>query len=373
MTADLSLDRIVSLTRALMEIPGTKSRPHDRAACLGMVRRFLGDLPGVSVREHECNGFGSLVLLPESDPRPDVLLVGHLDVIEHPRLDIYHSAIREGRIYGPGSGDMKGQCAILAEVFRAMHLAHPGIPLGMAFTTDEECGGEDGVRFLFDNVGLRCGIAMVPDGGSIHDITVEEKGILHLTLSAIGRESHAARPWLVANPLLNLVDAIAALARAFEALRQPDSADHWYPTCTPTIFNTANRTFNCIPGQASAGLDIRFTPPHTEETMLALVRETVGDRATVEVHMSAGTSHLAPDVDYLRVTEELTGQPARLVRASGGSDARFIARHGIPVILSRPLVGNLHGEDEWIDVGSMELFARICEQFILRRTGRHAS
>jgi succinyl-diaminopimelate desuccinylase len=104
--------------------------------------------------------------------------------------------------------------------------------------------------------------------------------------------------------------------------------------------------------------------------MLSLVRETVGERAKVEVHMSAETSHLAPDVDYLRVTGELTGEPARLVRASGGSDARFISRHGIPVILSRPLVGNLHGEDEWIDISSMELFARICGEFILQRTGR---
>jgi succinyl-diaminopimelate desuccinylase len=203
-------------------------------------------------------------------------------------------------------------------------------------------------------------------------VTVEEKGILHLTLSAVGRESHAARPWLTTNPLQTLVEVIAALGERFAAFRLPDAADHWHPTCTPTIFNTENRTFNCIPGQASASLDIRFTPPHTLESMLALVREVVGDRATLEIHMSAETSHLAPDVDYLRVTEEITGQPARLVRASGGSDARFIARHGIPVILSRPQVGNVHGEDEWIDIESMGLFARICREFILHRTGSRA-
>jgi succinyl-diaminopimelate desuccinylase len=370
MPLEPELESIVSLTRALMEVPGTKSRPADRSRCLAIMRAHLAPVRDITAEEHECHGFGSLVFLPQGITKPDVLLVGHLDVIEHPRLDVYQSVVQEGRIYGPGSGDMKGQCAILAEMFRTLHNSRPGISLGLAFTTDEECGGEDGVRFLFESAGLRCGIAMVPDGGSIHDVTVEEKGILHVTLTAMGRESHAARPWLVSNPLLDLVEAIGALAQSFASFRLPDSADHWYPTCTPTILNTENRTFNCIPGQASASLDIRFTPPHTVESVLALVKDVVGERVTVEVHMSAETSHLAPDVDYLRVTEELTGEPARLVRASGGSDARFISQHGIPVILSRPLVGNLHGEDEWIDIASMGLFARICGEFILRRTGR---
>ena len=85
--------------------------------------------------------------------------------------------------------------------------------------------------------------------------------------------------------------------------------------------------------------------------------------------MGAESTHLAPDPLYLQVTEDLTGEAVRLVRASGGSDARFIAQFGIPVVLSRPLVGNLHGLDEWIDIESMGLYYRICEEFILRKLG----
>ena len=57
----------------------------------------------------------------------------------------------------------------------------------------------------------------------------------------------------------------------------------------------------------------------------------------------------------------------RLVRESGGSDARFICRHGIPVIVARPLVGNLHAEDEWIDVASMVTFYHICHRYLEQR------
>jgi succinyl-diaminopimelate desuccinylase len=249
----------------------------------------------------------------------------------------------------------------------------PGLSVGLAITSDEERGGQHGARFLFDELGLRCRIALVPDGGSINDVTVGEKGILHVRLSASGRQSHAARPWLVPNALVRVSRAIVAIHSHFDALDRPgtDAEDHWYPTCSPTICRTANETVNCIPAETYAYLDIRFPPPHTAVDMLDTVRSVAGPDVDVEVVMSAEPTHLAPDREYVRITEQISGRPTRLVRASAGSDARFIARHRIPVILSRPLVGNLHGVDEWIDIESMELFYRIYERFILQRLGHH--
>ena len=54
-------------------------------------------------------------------------------------------------------------------------------------------------------------------------------------------------------------------------------------------------------------------------------------------------------------------------RATTLGDALFIAQYGIPVVLSNPLVGNLHREDEWMDLESMELYYRICERFIIEK------
>jgi succinyl-diaminopimelate desuccinylase len=71
----------------------------------------------------------------------------------------------------------------------------------------------------------------------------------------------------------------------------------------------------------------------------------------------------------LQVTEEITGQPARLIREHGGSDARYIAQHGIPVIMTRPYVGRLHAFDEWIDIASMETLYRIYESYVVRKLG----
>lgn len=363
------MDRVVMLTRDLVQIPSTESCPAERARAFQTCRNHLETVSGVEIHESECGGFGSMVAVPVGIKEPEVMLVGHLDVIDHPDVSVFRTEIMDGRIIGPGAGDMKGQCAILLDLFTGLQRTHPGLSVGLALTSDEERGGEHGVRHLFEDLGWRCGIAIVPDGGSMNDITVAEKGILHLRFQVKGKESHAARPWLVPNALMVMHGALGRLYDHFAKLAIPDSEDHWYPTFVPTILRTQNEMVNCIPGEVEAFADLRFPPPETVCGVMETVRELAGPDVEVEVLVGAESSQLDPDPLYLQVTEELTGQAVNQVRASGGSDARFIAAHGIPVILSRPLVGNLHGIDEWIDIESMGLYRRICETYVLRKLG----
>jgi succinyl-diaminopimelate desuccinylase len=76
---------------------------------------------------------------------------------------------------------------------------------------------------------------------------------------------------------------------------------------------------------------------------------------------------VSPDPLFLAATEEVTGKPVTLIREHGGSDARFVCGYGIPVIMSRPYVGNLHAENEWIDIASMETLYRIYERFLEKK------
>jgi succinyl-diaminopimelate desuccinylase len=290
-------------------------------------------------------------------------MIGHLDVIEHPNLDLYRSEIRDGRLYGPGAGDMKGALAIMLKLFVDLHHEHPGIPLGMVVTSDEERGGEHGVGHLIREAGLSAAHAIVPDGGSLHDVTVEEKGIAHLRIHATGEAAHAARPWLVENAAAKLADGLSRLPQAFPI---PDPGDHWKPTCTLTTLHTPNRTLNCIPDIAEATLDLRFPPPHTLDEILARLRLILGPDISIETLVAAEPSQLNPDPLWFEVTEQVTGAPVRKVRASGGSDARFLCQAGIQTIVARPLVGNMHATDEWIDIASMVTFYQIARSYIAR-------
>lgn len=366
-------ERLVKLTKDLVSIESTDSKPEMRRQCFQFIRNHVEDEKAISLTMHQKSGYESLVVLPEGIGAPDILFCAHLDVVEHPQSDHYQAVVKEGKIIGPGAGDMKGQIAIILELFRWLHRAKPGISVGLAITSDEERGGENGVRFLIEEAGLRCGAAIIPDGGSLTEVTCEEKGILHLRLHAQGHSAHAARPWLGRNPLESLTGAYARIRRFFEAL-VPDDFDaadqekHWFPTCALTKIDTPNDSPNRIPESATAILDVRFPPPHRVASMKEEIQRLAGDSIEVEVIVSSEATHLKTDPRFVEICGEVTGTKGRIVRACGGSDARFFCAVNIPVLLSRPFVGELHGRDEWIDIDSMLDYFEICRRYVLEKT-----
>lgn len=370
MTNELSA-RLTALTRDLILIASTDSRPEEREHCFEFIQNHLDTVEGIQYHRFESNGYESWLAAPTSTTEPEILLCGHIDVIDHPQPNCFHSRIRDGRIYGPGAGDMKGSDAILIELFRTLHGFHPGISLGLLLTSDEERGGTDGVQFLCQQQGLRCGVAIIPDGGSLNDVTVEEKGVLQARLRQSGHEAHAARPWLGRNALELLIQRTTRLTDHFAQFWPlgdiVEQENHWFPTCVVANMQTPNTTWNRIPADAEAVIDIRFPPPATVESMQRELRRLVGSDCEIETLMSAEPTKLNPDPLFCTVTAEMTGQPVRLVKASGASDSRFFRQHGIPVNLSRPLVGNLHAIDEWIEISSMTTYFEICKSYIERK------
>jgi len=371
-------EQLIRLTRDLIVIESTDSRPDERARCFQLVRNHLDEGLGVILKSYEYSGYESLVVLPDGVDHPEILLCAHLDVVEHPQPESYRSEIRDGRIIGAGAGDMKGQVAILLELFRKWHRESPGLSLGLAITSDEEQGGEAGVCCLIKEAGLRCGAAIIPDGGALNRINVEEKGILHVKLIARGHSSHAARPWLAENPLERLLGKLPNVLQWFKEQQGGkdvvlESDSHWYPTCSVTMMETPNDSVNSIPETAEVTMDVRFPPPWTVDTIIEVLDDRLGEGVEVEKIIGAEPSHLAPDDRFVELTAEVTGKPVDLIQASGGSDGRFFAEQGIPVMLSSPEVGNLHGKDEWIDVESMLVYYEICDRYIgerIQETGR---
>ena len=364
-TTEILKGRLIELTRDLILIPSTRERPDEIERCMEFVVNHA-ESDGVDVRRFNDHGSPSAVILPLGVERPEVLLLAHIDVVARPDGTEYRSTVRDGRIYGPGSGDMKGELAILLELFRDFHARRPGASVGLAFTSDEEHGGNHGTRFIFEKAGLRCGVAVLPDSGTIHEIAVEEKGILHLRLTAHGPSGHASRPWLVENPMERIIAAVARIRDHIAALRGGD--DHWHPTCAVTQIHTENRVPNRIPSRAEAVLDIRFPPPYTGREVIRAV-ERLSDGIENEILVVAEPTRVAPDPLYLAATEEIAGTAPKLIREHGGSDARYICQFDIPVIMSRPLVGNLHAEQEWIDIASMETLYRIYERYLEKKLG----
>ncbi|MEO2035127.1 MAG: hypothetical protein ABGZ35_23860 [Planctomycetaceae bacterium] len=77
--------RLTALTRDLILIPGTDSRPDERERCFEFVQNHLDTLEGIRFQRFESNGYTSLLATPGEIDAPTVVLCGHLDVIDHPQ------------------------------------------------------------------------------------------------------------------------------------------------------------------------------------------------------------------------------------------------------------------------------------------------
>lgn len=358
-------ERLVARTRDLILIPSHRQRPEELARGIEGVANYLDELPQIQLRRYCQNDRPFVLAAPRGVDTPEILMLAHLDVVMHEDPDAYHSRICDGRICGPGAGDMKGQLAVLLCLFHDLHVQYPGLSLALAVTTDEEEGGRNGAGYLFGELGFRAGGVILPDGGSMTDVTVEEKGILHVRLTVQGESAHAARPWLGRNALLELAEGIYALHRHFQKWWNPD--DHWHPTCTPTVLVCKNQTRNRLPDRAEAFVDVRFPAPWSAEAMMDEVRAALPGNVLCSVAATSEATRLEPDPLYFEAITTVTGLPAKPSRTDGASDARYIFRHGIPVMTSRPTVGKLHAVDEWIDIESMVQFYYVCLEFLRRR------
>ena len=359
--------QLVQLTRDLVMIPSSADRPADVERALELVRHHVDDLPEVAVRILESKGCPSLVVMPASSPdHCDVMLCAHVDVVAHTGEAVFHPEICDNRIVGPGAGDMKGQLAILIQLFTEAHRAYPGASLGLVVTSDEEIGGMNGIRYLLQDVGLRCGTAIIPDGGSLNRFPVEEKGILHMRVVLQGESAHAARPWLASSALIRGARLVDFLQCAFPT-RAADGSDHWYPTCVATMISTSNHAINRIPDEVEIYLDCRFPPPHTAESIETRIAAMLGPEDSVEIIITAAPTALNPDERYLAIAADVLATPVERIREPGGSDGRFFADLNIPVIMSRPDVGKLHDRDEWIDVPSMLQYYEITATYLNER------
>ena len=302
---------------------------------------------------------------------PVLVLLGHTDVVppgprESWSSDPFIPEIRDGKLYGRGTADMKGSVAafvVALEQFVAKQLRHAGT-IGLLLTSDEEGDAIDGVRKVaetFRGRGQRIDWCITGEPSSKETLgdllRVGRRGTLSATLTVHGVQGHVAYPDKARNPIQLAMPALAELAA-----REWDGGFDTFP---PTSFQISNvhagtGANNVIPGELQVLFNLRYNPTWRAEQLEQQCEDVLlahGLEYTLHWHRGGEPFHTpeGPVRAAARVVlARFAGSAPEESTGGGTSDARFIAPLGAQCIEIGPVNASIHKVDEHVAVADLE-------------------
>ena len=357
------------IENTLMELIKFKSTANNIKELKGVVD-YVEDnlrLTGLTLRRFEKNYKPSLLVTTRDTLNPKILFVGHLDVVDAKDED-FVPRLEGNRIYGRGSIDMKGSCAVMMELAKELAAEKYRGDVGFLFTTDEEVGSKDGVQYLVEDVGVGGEFVIIPDGGHGFQLIVEGKGVLHLKIVAKGRSVHGSRVFEGENALDKLFNIYNELLTRFP--KEPcGDPEHWHNTINLGKV-VGGDSVNRVPDYAEMYLDIRFVPPYKVSDIESMVKETISKYPRVDYEvLSSGepvfTDRNSPFIlRFKKIAEEVLKRKVNFAREHGATDGRFFSVKGMQVLITAPYGENVHGDNEWVDVVSLVQLFEIFRRFV---------
>ncbi len=309
-----------------------------------------------------------------------LVLSGHTDTVPfdegHWRSDPFKLTERDGRLYGLGSADMKCFFPLAIEALRTLDLNKLTQLLTILATADEE-SSMAGARAL-QAAGRPLGrYAVIGEPTGLKPIRMH-KGILQEAIHLYGHTGHASNPALGNNAIEGMHQVIGALLAWRDGLQQRHR-DPDFEVAVPTV-NLGNihggDSPNRICGHCELQIDLRLLPGMPFDEVRAELRDRVaqgiagsGLRAEV-TSIFSGVPPLATDRDspIVRVTEQLTGQPAGSVAFA--TEGPFFNALGLETVVLGPGdIAQAHQPDEYIELARLQpmidLLTRLVGHFCL--------
>jgi acetylornithine deacetylase len=326
---------------------------------------------------------------PPEKGGPLVLLEAHQDTVpvEGMTIPAWTPTIKDGRIYGRGSCDIKGGMAAMLGVMARMHEEKPrGRPtVVLACTVNEEfgfTGATELTKLWTDNkhddlLPKKPDVCVVAEPTSL-DIVIAHKGTCRWRIHTLGRAAHSSQPHLGDN-------AFYKMARVLLGIE--DYAKNVCPTLGshPLV---GQATLSC--GVISGGISVNTVPDKCTIEMCRRVlpgeksaecRQHVIDWLAKRPEIAALGSSLVHDLPFIAghsLSEEKNGAlAARLGEISKaktgrgkpigvpyGTDASRIAAADVPSVVFGP--GNIaqaHTCDEWLPLDELPQAAEVLYEF----------
>lgn len=311
---------------------------------------------------------------------PTLMFEGHTDVVtegqaEDWSVDPYGGDIRDGRLWGRGSADMKSGLAAMVYGVRALQQAGPfpgRIVLGVLCDEEEMMLGAKAFAASPLAAEVDGVIVCEPEG---YEVCTSARGGIRLRLALAGVMAHGAMPQEARSPLVAGARIVEALAGVEEWARErfgthPHAGS---VTVTPTVLHAGDPgQLNVIPAHGLVGVDVRTVPGTDHAELTDRIRQAAQEAAatagvTVETTVvddrpAIEVSDEHPVVGALVAAHRLEhGEAPAMGAVPGTTDGTILTRDaGLPTVVYGP--GGkwiAHQKDEYVDVAEIGEYARV--------------
>lgn len=228
---------------SLMRIPSISAQPEHHADMLRCAERWRELLlaAGADTAELIPSAGNPLVFAEKhvADDADTILVYGHYDVMPAEPLELWQTPpfepiVRDGRIWGRGADDDKGQTMIQVKAFE--YLVHHGLlrhNMKFILEGEEEIGSPNLAAFLAEHrERLRCDVIFVSDtsmlGADLPSLTTGLRGLAYWEVEVTGpnRDLHSGHfGGAVANPINVLCEMLARVVDGDGRIRVPGFYD----------------------------------------------------------------------------------------------------------------------------------------------------
>ncbi len=366
-----------SLLRLLVE---TESPSHDKAAVdrVGAIvaeeARKLGAtveiIPNTQTGDHILARFAPFGIAQDkpssSSLHPSILLLCHMDTV-FPLGTIQKTPFREadGKIFGPGTLDMKAGIAIALAAIEEAQKQGLNRPVTLLCTSDEEIGSLTS-REHIERVAKESALALVMEG-ALPDGSLKtwRKGAGGFWIKVKGRAAHAGGDHQAGR---NAIEEMAHQIIAIQKL-----TDYSKQTTVNVGVIHGGTVSNVVPEEANIEVDVRVMQPGEWERIESEVRnlKPVLDGTSIEVTGGLNRPPMPFD-DTMKATFEKARSIATRIGMNltaggtgGASDGNFVAPFGIPMLDGMGAIGEgYHSEREYIFADSMEQKTKLIASLI---------
>lgn len=260
---------LISLLQSLLRLDTTNPPGNEEAAArviADWVRRWGMEAYVIPVADNRAN---VLVTVRGRGNHPALLFNGHLDIVppgDGWTCDPFGGGVRDGKVFGRGSADMKGGVAAMLEAMRAVAQANMPLPgdLLLLGTAGEEVDHVGAYRFLEHESAAKVGAVVISEPTSM-DLVIAHRGAMWVKLTTHGKSAHGSTPHLGVNAILHMAHALQRLDRhRFTFTPHPLLAP---PTLNVGIIHGGTKE-NVVADRCEVELDIRIVPSQTPQSVL---------------------------------------------------------------------------------------------------------